>query len=222
MYRALILALFATAVAAQEPSTDAEKTSYMIGVQIGSGLVDLKDEVNLEMLMLGLKTSMHEEKPVLSDQEMRKLSMALNRKMQEKRLSPEQRKEAAENLATGEAFLKKNATAEGWQTTDSGLQYKVLKAGDGAKPKASDKVTVHYRGTLLDGTEFDSSYKRNSPASFPLTGVIKGWTEGVQLMAIGSKFSFAIHPDIAYGLMGRGGIPMNAVLLFDIELISIN
>lgn len=122
----------------------------------------------------------------------------------------------------GEAFLKENATKEGVKTLPSGLQYKHIKEGDGKSPKATDTVKVHYRGTLIDGTEFDSSYKRNEPIEFPLNGVIKGWTEGVQLMKEGGKIMLFIPSDLAYGERGAGGvIPPNATLVFEIELLKV-
>lgn len=122
----------------------------------------------------------------------------------------------------GEQFLAENAKKEGVITTPSGLQYKVLTQGTGAKPKATDSVNVHYRGTFIDGREFDSSYKRNSPISFPLNGVIAGWTEGVQLMSVGSKYEFYIPYRLAYGERGAGGaIPPYAALIFEVELLAI-
>lgn len=122
----------------------------------------------------------------------------------------------------GEKFLAENAKKEGVITTASGLQYKVLHQGDGPKPKATDSVNVHYRGTLIDGTEFDSSYKRNAPISFPLNRVIPGWTEGVQLMPVGSKYEFYIPYHLAYGERGAGGaIPPFAALIFEVELLAI-
>ena len=120
-------------------------------------------------------------------------------------------------------FLEENAKKEGVKTTESGLQYTVIKEGEGAKPKATDTVKVHYKGTLVDGTEFDSSYKRGEPISFPLNGVIKGWTEGLQLMPVGSTYRFFIPSDLGYGDRGAGAdIPGGAALIFDVELIEIN
>jgi FKBP-type peptidyl-prolyl cis-trans isomerase FkpA len=129
---------------------------------------------------------------------------------------------AVDNLIKGKDFLKENAGKPGVKTTKSGLQYMVLEAGEGAKPKPTDRVTVHYRGTLLDGTVFDSSYDRGKPATFPLNRVIKGWTEGVQLMKTGSKFKFFIPHDLAYGARGSGPkIGPNETLIFEVELLEI-
>jgi len=125
-------------------------------------------------------------------------------------------------LEKGEAFLKQNATKEGVETTASGLQYKVLTEGTGKSPKATDSVTVNYRGTLIDGTEFDSSYKRGEPISFPLNGVIPGWTEGVQLMKEGAKYQFTIPAKLAYGSRGAGGvIGPDETLIFEVELLKV-
>ncbi len=129
---------------------------------------------------------------------------------------------ASNNIQAGEAFLAENTNKEGVITTASGLQYMILTAGEGDKPTASSNVTVHYQGTTLDGNEFDSSYSRNAPATFPLNRVIAGWTEGVQLMPIGAKYRFFIHPDLAYGAKGAGGsIGPNETLIFEVELLSI-
>ena len=130
---------------------------------------------------------------------------------------------AESDLEKGEAFLKENAKKEGVKTTASGLQYKVLKEGEGKSPKATDTVKVHYKGTLIDGTEFDSSYKRGEPIEFPLNGVIPGWTEGVQLMKEGAKYQFTIPSKIGYGERGTPGgpIPPNATLIFEVELIQV-
>ena len=130
---------------------------------------------------------------------------------------------ADSNLEKGEAFLKENATKEGVKTTASGLQYKVLKEGDGKSPKETDTVQVHYKGTLLDGTEFDSSYRRGQPAEFPLNLVIPGWTDGLQLMKVGAKYQFTIPSKLAYGERGTPGgpIPPNSTLIFEVELLAI-
>src|SRR5438445_4381701 len=134
----------------------------------------------------------------------------------------EQSKQTGEkNKKEGMDFLAKNKTAEGVKTTPNGLQYKILKQGTGKTPTASDTVIAHYRGTLIDGTEFDSSYKRGEPSKFPVGGVIKGWTEALLLMPVGSKWQLFIPSDLAYGENGRPSIPPNSTLLFDLELISI-
>ena len=125
------------------------------------------------------------------------------------------------NKKEGDAFLAENKKKDGVKTLPSGLQYKVLTEGKGASPKASDTVSVHYRGTFMDGTEFDSSYKRNEPAAFPVNGVIKGWTEALQLMKEGSKWQLVIPPHLAYGEPGGPGIPPHAVLIFEVELVKI-
>ncbi|HAR66855.1 MAG TPA: peptidylprolyl isomerase [Lentisphaeria bacterium] len=197
-----------------------DNTSYTIGYRMGSSLQPVKDEINIDALMEGITAGMNGTKPKLSAAEMNQLTQALSAKAQAAS-EAQQAGAGKENLATGLAFLAENGKAEGWTTTASGLQYKVLTAAEGPKPKATDTVSVHYAGTLLDGSEFDSSYKRDEPASFPLNGVIKGWTEGVQLMSVGAKYRFAIHPDMAYGPGGRPGIPPNSVLLFDVELLEI-
>jgi len=126
------------------------------------------------------------------------------------------------NKVDGEAFLAANAQKDGVVVTDTGLQYKVITAGDGAKPQATDTVTVHYRGTLIDGTEFDSSYSRGEPATFPVQGVISGWVEALQLMSVGDKYELTIPSDLAYGPAGTGGdIGPNATLIFEVELLEI-
>jgi FKBP-type peptidyl-prolyl cis-trans isomerase FkpA/FKBP-type peptidyl-prolyl cis-trans isomerase FklB len=142
--------------------------------------------------------------------------MNLRISLQEKRM-----KAAEENKAKGEAFLSQNKAKEGVHTTASGLQYRVLREGTGPKPKATDVVTVHYTGRLIDGTEFDSSYKRNEPAKFQLDSVIKGWTEGLQLMPTGSKYELVIPAELGYGPMGNQAIPGNSVLIFEVELLGI-
>jgi FKBP-type peptidyl-prolyl cis-trans isomerase FklB len=128
---------------------------------------------------------------------------------------------AETNMKAGEKFLAENKNNEGVVSLPSGLQYKILKAGDGKKPTVDDKVVCHYRGTLIDGTEFDSSYRRNQPATFAVNKVIKGWTEALQLMPVGSRWQLVIPPQLAYGARGTGGIGPNATLIFDVDLISI-
>jgi FKBP-type peptidyl-prolyl cis-trans isomerase len=136
-------------------------------------------------------------------------------------MEAQQHQAAASSHQAGDAFLAANKSKEGVVTLPSGLQYKILTAGSGPKPTATDTVTCNYRGTLIDGSEFDSSYKNGKPVSFPLNGVIKGWTEALQLMPVGSKWQLVIPPDLAYGDAGRPGIPPGATLVFEVELISI-
>lgn len=152
----------------------------------------------------------------MNEQEVRETMMAFEKDMQQK-----QTETAQKNGAEAEKFLATNKTKEGVKTTESGLQYKVLKEGGGAQPKSSDTVTVNYRGTLMDGTEFDSSYKRGQPATFPVSGVIKGWTEALQLMKVGSKLQLFIPATLAYGEQGRPGIPPNSLLIFEVELMNL-
>src|SRR5216684_4422081 len=163
-----------------------------------------------------LKDAMSNRKPLMSEQEVRETMMAFEKDMQQK-----QAETAQKNAAEADKFLAANKSKEGVKTTESGLQYKVLKEGSGAQPKSSDTVTVNYRGTLMDGTEFDSSYKRGQPATFPVGGVIKGWTEALQLMKVGSKFQLFIPANLAYGEQGRPGIPPNSVLNFEVELMDV-
>src|SRR5207253_1751905 len=138
-----------------------------------------------------------------------------------KDMQEKQEKQAQQNSSAGEKFLAENKSKEGVKTTASGLQYKVLKEGNGAQPKSSDTVTVNYRGTLVDGTEFDSSYKRGQPATFPITGVIKGWTEALQLMKVGSKFQLFVPANLAYGDRSPGAqIPAGSTLIFEVELLD--
>lgn len=205
---------------AADLETEEQKLGYIIGMDIGKSLREQGAEVDLESLIDAIRTTFTGGEAALTAEE----AAAIRQAYVQKRQAEQQAETAAaadSNLAEGQQFLAENKTKEGVQTTDSGLQYKVLTMGDGAKPAASDTVQVHYRGTLLDGTEFDSSYARNEPISFALDRVITGWTEGVQLMPIGSKFMFYIAPDLAYGEGGGGPIPPNATLIFEVELLDI-
>ena len=200
--------------------TETEKVSYIIGTQIARNFKSQDIEVNLDSLMMGLKDALQGDKLVLSQDEMNKVYTAWQGKMRAK-MAAKKAKEAAENLAAGTAYLEANKAKEGVKVTPSGLQYKVIKEGTGDTPTADDKVKTHYRGTLIDGTEFDSSYKRNRPAEFPVKGVIKGWTEALQLMKVGGKWELYIPADLAYGERGRPSIPANSTLIFEIELLEI-
>ncbi|HKQ39234.1 MAG TPA: FKBP-type peptidyl-prolyl cis-trans isomerase [Verrucomicrobiae bacterium] len=197
-----------------------DKISYGYGMEIGKNLKRQGIEINADLLAQGLKATLNGDKTLLTDDEVRQTMMAFQQKMQAAR-AEKSKKEGEENKTKGEAFLAENKKKEGVQTTASGLQYKVITKGTGPMPKADDTVKTHYRGTLIDGTEFDSSYKRGEPATFGVTQVIKGWTEALLMMPVGSKWQLFIPGDLAYGPGGRPGIPPNATLLFDIELLAI-
>jgi len=206
---------------APKPETQAQKYGYLIGMQIGSDMKQQKLDADPEYLARGIKDAMMGAQPLLSEDELKEVMAALQKDMAAKRdQAMAANKDAAEkNKKESEDFMAENVKKEGIKTTESGLQYKILKEGGGASPKAIDTVTVNYRGTLTDGTEFDSSYKRNEPTSFPLNGVIKGWTEGLQLMKVGGKIQLWVPPDLGYGERGPGG--PNKVLIFEVELLSI-
>jgi FKBP-type peptidyl-prolyl cis-trans isomerase FkpA len=188
---------------------------YALGYQIGKDIASM--EPRPQDLARGVEDGRAGAKPRLSEEEMNAALGLLETRLGEQR-AKEQAAAADKALVDGKAYLAANAQKSGVTTTASGLQYRVVTAGSGPRPKAQDTVTVNYRGTLVDGTEFDSSYKRGEPASFPLSGVIPGWTEGVQLMPVGSKYEFVLPPDLAYG--ARGPLA-NQVLLFEVELLGI-
>jgi FKBP-type peptidyl-prolyl cis-trans isomerase len=218
----LILAvlIFTMNTWATELDTDEKKLGYIIGMDIGKSLREQGTAVDLDTLVTAIRATYKGEELAMTAEE-----AAQVRKDYIEKRQAEQKAEAAAagqtNLVAGQEFLAENAKKEGVQTTASGLQYKVETMGTGPKPAATDTVKVHYRGTLLDGTEFDSSYARNEPISFGLNRVIAGWTEGVQLMPVGSKFTFYIAPELAYGEGGGGPIPPNSTLVFEVELLDI-
>jgi len=204
----------------KELKTQKDKVSYAIGLDMGNNLKKNELDVDPDVLASAIKDVLSNSKHLMTDQEAKETLMALQKDLQAKQL--ERNKTLGEkNKKEGDAFLAKNKKLEGVKTLPSGLQYKVITEGKGKSPKASDTVTVNYNGTLIDGTEFDSSYKRGQPATFPVGGVIKGWTEALQLMKEGSKWQLIIPADLAYGEQGRPGIPPNSVLIFDVELVSI-
>lgn len=219
MFAALAAGLMAVNMSAAEKSeltTPKQKASYAIGANIGKSMKAQGLDADFDMIAKGMKDAA-DGKPALNDDEMKEAMMSLQAEMQAKAAQ-------AGEKAKGEgvAYLAANKSKEGVKATASGLQYKVMKEGKGAKPKASDTVKVHYRGTLIDGTEFDSSYKRGEPIEFPLNGVIPCWTEGVQKMKVGGKAKFTCPPAIAYGSRGAGrAVPPNATLNFDVELLGI-
>ncbi len=200
--------------------TDKDKTSYSMGMNVGTGFKQQSIDVNADIFMKGFKDAQSGAKPLLTEEEMRSIILALQKEVVAKQTEKMQAA-GAKNKKDGEAFLSENKKKEGVKTLPSGLQYKVIKEGTGKMPKATDTVTTNYRGTLVDGTEFDSSYKRGQPASFPVNGVIPGWTEALQLMKTGSKWQLFVPANLAYGERGTGPIGPNAVLIFDVELISI-
>ncbi len=199
----------------KELTTDADKFSYALGMMIGERVLKQYGDVDYSKLLEGMKAQ-HQDMETLMD--LAEAGVTLEQQQQQ---ANEAKGGAA--IAKGEAFLKENAIAEGVTVTESGLQYSVMTDTAGAKPAATDSVTVHYRGTLLDGTEFDSSYSRGEPATFQLNQVIPGWTEGVQLMSEGAKFKFVIPYQLAYGERGAGAsIGPYETLVFEVELVKIN
>jgi FKBP-type peptidyl-prolyl cis-trans isomerase FklB len=198
-----------------------DKASYSIGHDIGSTFKKQNVELNLDAMVAGMKDALAGKEPVLSKEERDKTLEAFQKEMMEKQAALS-KVAADKNLADGEKFLAENKKKEGVKTTASGLQYKVLKEGTGPSPKETDTVVTNYKGTLLDGTEFDSSYKRNEPATFPVNRVIKGWTEALQLMKVGSKYQLFIPSSLAYAERGAGReIGPNSTLIFEVELLSI-
>jgi FKBP-type peptidyl-prolyl cis-trans isomerase FklB len=202
-------------------ATDKEKDSYALGVNIGRSLKRQKVDLDTSSVMRGMKDALAGSQSLLTDPEIDAALKQLAGQAQQVQ-DAELAKAGEANMKEGEEFLAANKTKDGVVTLPSGLQYKILTTGTGAKPKASDTVVCNYRGTFINGTEFDSSYKRGQPASFPVGGVIKGWTEALQLMPVGSKWQLFVPPDLAYGQRGAGGaIGPNQTLVFDVELISI-
>ncbi len=220
------LAFVAGIASAGEPALDTpgKKLSYAIGRQVGESLTrqGMQTDVDADTLCAAIREALSGKESSMDQAEVARVMMEFRKKIRAKMEQTMSRKGTA-NVTAGKAFLKANAAKPGWTTTASGLQYKVVKQGKGAKPSATDKVKVHYRGSLIDGKEFDSSYKRGQPAEFPVNGVIKGWTEALQLMPVGSKWELVIPSDLAYGKRGAGrDIGPDAVLKFEVELLDIN
>jgi len=214
---ALCLMLLACQGNTQEKAqlkTQKDSVSYAIGHDIAKNLKKQSFDIDPDILAKGLKDVMTDVKPALNDTQSQAAIMSYQQHMMNV--------QSEKNKAAGDAFLAENKKKDGVVTLPSGLQYKVEKMGTGKKPKAEETVTVHYIGKLVDGTEFDNSYKRGEPATFPVNGVVKGWTEGLQLMPVGSKWTLYLPPDLAYGERGAGQvIPPNATLIFEVELVSI-
>ena len=228
----LALTVYAAQEKAKEPATEEkpgesagggvalnstmDKVSYAIGLQMGQNLKAGGVEVNLEMFVRGVKDGLSEAEPALRLEEIRQVMQDFQKEMMAK-----QQAEAVKNLAESKAFLEENKNKPGVTALASGLQYRILQEGTGQRPTASDRVKVHYRGTLINGREFDSSYRRNQPAEFGVKGVIAGWTEALQLMKKGAKWQVFIPPNLAYGERGRPNIPPNSTLIFEVELLDV-
>ena len=203
-----------------ELKTDDEKSSYSVGFDFGAGLQQNLKNLDLDTFVIGLRDAYEGNTPLLSKEEMKNAMDTYRAKVMKER--EDESKAAAEgNRKAGEAFLAANKGKKGVVTLGSGLQYKVLVDGSGKKPGPDDTVDVHYRGTLIDGTEFDSSYKRGQPATFQVRGVIPGWVEALQLMKEGAKWQLFIPSTIAYGDRGAGKIEPGSMLIFEVELLKI-
>ena len=212
----LVIGVFSLASCTGDPKTDEEKLTYYMGYNLGKGLSDQSLGKNVKHTHQGIKDGVSGKEPLVSQKEVREAFQNIQKAKQEK-----DKVIGKENKVKAEAFLAKNKAQEGVKVTASGLQYKVLKEGAGKKPKASNKVSVHYKGRLIDGTEFDSSYKRNAPAEFQLDRVIRGWSEGIPLMAEGAKYEFYVPPELGYGARSLEKIPANSVLIFEVELLKV-
>ncbi len=200
-----------------ELNTTEQHAAYGIGLQMGDQLKTVFEGVSLEAALAGIRDAFEGNERQVSGDDINAAFKIIQEKVQQ-----QQAEQAKEMAGEGEAFLAENATREEIHTTESGLQYEVLTEGDGDKPSATDTVRTHYRGTLIDGTEFDSSYSRNEPTEFPVNGVIAGWTEALQLMTVGSKWKLYIPYNLAYGERGAGGaIGPYQALVFEIELLAI-
>jgi len=201
--------------------TQKDKASYAVGMNIGKSMKKDNIDIDPEILARGMRDALEGKEPLLSEEETQKVLAALQSDMVKHQQEAFQQA-SEKNKKEGEAFLATNKDKPGIVTLPSGLQYKILQTGDGSKPTAADTVVCNYRGTLVDGTEFDSSYKRGKPATFPVGQVIKGWTEALQLMPVGSKWQLFVPSNLAYGDRGAGGaIGPNATLIFEVELVSI-
>ncbi len=216
-----LAASFASAALAQELTTDQQKAGYSVGANIGGGLAGqgLKEDLDIAALVQGIQDAMAGGTMKMTPDAMQAAIEQLSATVQGRAQA-----QMEQQAQAGKDSLAKNATAAGVKTTASGLQYLVVTEGSDAnapKPKETDTVRVHYHGTLIDGTVFDSSVERNEPISFPLNGVIPGWTEGLQLMNVGDKYRFFIPSELGYGANGAGPIPPNSTLIFDVELLGI-
>ena len=201
--------------------TEKQKTSYALGLDFGATLKRLPVDLDFSCFLDGLTDIVKDQPVKIERDEWTKLMTAVHEKVQ-KHTQQGREAQGSENVEAGSGFQAENAAKEGVTVTESGLQYEVMEAGGGETPADTDTVTVHYKGALIDGTEFDSSHKRGEPATFPLNRVIKGWTEGVQLMQVGATYRFVIPPELGYGPAGAPpNIGPNATLVFEVELIGI-
>jgi len=210
----------AQSVSITEQSSASEKVGYSLGFMMAEGNKDAVKDLDLNTFEKGFRDGYEGNESALTQEQMQQVLMDYQ-KEQEEQFVKDMETKATENKAAGTAFLAENAKKEGVKQTESGLQYKVIKAGTGKSPKATDVVEVNYEGKLLDGTVFDSSYERGEPIEFPLNQVIAGWTEGLQLMKEGGKYEFYIPADIAYGEAGNAGIEPNSTLIFTVELLKV-
>jgi FKBP-type peptidyl-prolyl cis-trans isomerase FklB len=217
-----IIMLSASCFAAEkfELKDQKDRESYSLGYQFGQSLKHQGLDINLDVYSAGIRDALSGAKPQMSQEEVSKTVSEIQSRVMAAR-QKELQETAGKNLVEGKAFLEANRKKEGVKTSSSGLQYKVLADGNGKTPKAADEVTVHYRGALIDGTEFDSSYKRGKPLTLKVNGVIRGWTEALQMMKEGSRWQLFIPPDLAYGERAMGRIPPNSTLIFEVELISV-
>lgn len=202
--------------------TEKARNSYMVGMALARQFEPMRDEIDVDVLVRGLRDSLEGKKTLLTEEQAQAIGTEFNQKLQQRQLQ-KMLDDARQNAEKGKAFLAANAKKPGVTTTDSGLQYEVLEAGNGPKPKPTDTVRVNYKGMLLDGTVFDDSSQHGGPAEIPLAQVVPGWQEGIALMPVGSKYRFWIPSELGYGETGTPGgpIPPNATLVFEVELLGI-
>jgi FKBP-type peptidyl-prolyl cis-trans isomerase len=199
--------------------TDNQKASYAVGLQMGNQIAVAREHIELESFVRGVQDALAERDPAIPPDSLQAVMVRFSTMLQEEHQATNAA-EGERNLAAGTEYLATNGAREGVTTTESGLQYEVLRQGDGPKPAPTDQVTIHYKGTLIDGTEFDSSYD-GDPVTFGVMGVIAGFSEALQLMPVGSHYRFVIPGELGYGPQGSGSIPPNAALIFEVELIEI-
>ncbi len=215
-FAAVVLFISFSSCGKSSLDSDIAKYSYAAGYQLGSNIKKQKVDLDMAAFTQAIQDAIAGKESVLKPEEVQAAIMKMSEIMMKK-----QQDAGVANLKTGDEFLKKNKVKPGVVTTSSGLQYRIIKEGAGRKPGKKEMVQVHYRGTLTDGTEFDSSYARKEPVKFELDKVIPGWTEAIQLMNVGSKYEFVIPSNLAYGEQGAGDIPPNSVLVFEVELLDI-